>query len=161
VTSTRRRSRRSSPTRAEGGQQQHVDLGQGRTRTDVKPSVSSGREMYEATRKKRKGRLTPPAPPADMAPNPPHHPNSMEEPMPKLRTETIGTGDMSWLDSTHGIANARTVTIDISTFTAGTHFPNGYIPSGTPVALARPASSARTRSLKAPRPASASSPATC
>ena len=55
--------------------------------------------------------------------------------MPKLRTETIGTGDMSWLDSTHGIGNARTVTIDISAFTAGTHYPNGYIPSGTPVAL--------------------------
>jgi hypothetical protein len=57
--------------------------------------------------------------------------------MPKLRTETIGTGDMSWLDSTHGIANARTVTIDISTFTAGTHFPNGYIPAGTPVGEGR------------------------
>lgn len=56
--------------------------------------------------------------------------------MPKLRMETIGTGDMSWLDSTHGIANARTGTIDISTFTAGTHFPNGYIPAGTPVAKA-------------------------
>lgn len=55
--------------------------------------------------------------------------------MPKLRTEVIGTGDMSWLDSTHGMFNARTVTIDISAFTAGTHFPNGYIPSGTPVAL--------------------------
>lgn len=56
--------------------------------------------------------------------------------MPKLRTEVIGTGDMSWLDSTHGTANARTVTIDISTFTAGTHYPNGYIPAGTPVAYA-------------------------
>lgn len=55
--------------------------------------------------------------------------------MPKLRTETIGTGDMSWLDSAHGLPNARTVTIDISAFTAGTHYPNGYIPSGTPVAL--------------------------
>lgn len=56
--------------------------------------------------------------------------------MPKLKTETIGTGDMSWLDSTHGMFSGRTVTIDISTFTAGTHYPNGYIPSGTPVALA-------------------------
>jgi len=53
--------------------------------------------------------------------------------MPKLRTETVGTGDMSWLDSTHGIGNARTVTIDISLFTAGTHYPNGYIPAGTPL----------------------------
>jgi hypothetical protein len=42
---------------------------------------------------------------------------------------------MSWLGSDHGIANSRTVTIDISTFTAGTHYPNGFIPSGLPVAV--------------------------
>jgi hypothetical protein len=55
--------------------------------------------------------------------------------MPRLATETIGSGDMSWLGSTHGIGNARTETIDISAFTANTHYPNGYIPSGTPVAI--------------------------
>lgn len=55
--------------------------------------------------------------------------------MPKLRTETFGTGDMRWLASTHAIWNGRTETVDISAFTAGTHFPNGYIPSGTPVAM--------------------------
>lgn len=54
--------------------------------------------------------------------------------MPRLVSETFGAGDMSWLDSTHGIANARTDLLDISTFTEGTHYPNGYIPSGTPVA---------------------------
>ena len=54
--------------------------------------------------------------------------------MPKLKTETFGGGDLSWLGSTHGIANARTEILDISTFTAGTHYPNGYIPSGLPVA---------------------------
>lgn len=54
--------------------------------------------------------------------------------MPRLRTETVGAGDQSWLDSTHGLRNARTELLDISTFTAGTHYPNGYIPSGTPVA---------------------------
>jgi hypothetical protein len=36
-----------------GNQQAHVTLGQGRKVTDVKPSVSAGREMYEASRKKR------------------------------------------------------------------------------------------------------------
>lgn len=56
--------------------------------------------------------------------------------MPKLVTETIGTGDQSWLGSDHGIYNARTATVDVSAFTAGTHYPNGYLPSGTPVALA-------------------------
>ena len=54
--------------------------------------------------------------------------------MPKLKTETFGGGDLSWLGSTHGIVNARTEILDISTFTAGTHYPNGYIPSGLPVA---------------------------
>lgn len=54
--------------------------------------------------------------------------------MPRLKTETFGGGDQSWLGSTHGIANARTEIIDISAFTAGTHYPNGYIPSGLPVA---------------------------
>lgn len=55
--------------------------------------------------------------------------------MPRLKTETFGGGDQSWLGSAHGIANARTETLDPTTFTAGTHYPNGYIPSGTPVAL--------------------------
>lgn len=54
--------------------------------------------------------------------------------MPRLKTETIGTGDQSWLASTHGLRNARNELLDISTFTAGTHYPNGYIPSGTPLA---------------------------
>lgn len=55
--------------------------------------------------------------------------------MPRLVTETFGGGDQSWLGSDHGLANARTAVLDVSTFTAGTHFPNGYIPSGLPVAL--------------------------
>lgn len=54
--------------------------------------------------------------------------------MPRLKSETIGTGDQSWLGSTHGIANARTETLDISAFTKGTHYPDGYLKSGTPVA---------------------------
>lgn len=54
--------------------------------------------------------------------------------MPKIRTESLGAGDQSWLGSAHGIADCRTETIDVSAFTAGTHYPDGYIPSGTPVA---------------------------
>ena len=54
--------------------------------------------------------------------------------MPRLKNETFGAGDQSWLDSAHGMRNARTEVLDISTFTAGTHYPNGYIPSGTPLA---------------------------
>lgn len=55
--------------------------------------------------------------------------------MPRLAIETYGAGDLSWLGSAHGIANARTELLDISTFTEGTHYPDGYIPSGTPVSL--------------------------
>jgi hypothetical protein len=54
--------------------------------------------------------------------------------MPRLVNETFGGGDLSWLGSAHGIANARTEILDISTFTAGTHYPDGYIKAGTPVA---------------------------
>lgn len=54
--------------------------------------------------------------------------------MPKLRSESFGGGDQSWLGSAHGIADCRTETIDVSAFTAGTHYPDGYIPSGFPVA---------------------------
>lgn len=54
--------------------------------------------------------------------------------MPRLKTESFDGGDQSWLGSSHGLRNARTETLDISTFTAATHYPNGYIPSGLPVA---------------------------
>lgn len=54
--------------------------------------------------------------------------------MPRMKTETIGAGDQSWLGSSHGIRECRTEQLNVSAFTAGTHYPNGYIPSGTPVA---------------------------
>lgn len=54
--------------------------------------------------------------------------------MPRLKNETFGVGDQSWLGSAHGIHECRTETLDPAGFTAGTHYPDGYIPSGTPVA---------------------------
>lgn len=41
--------------------------------------------------------------------------------------------DRSWLLSPHGTDPGTTpsVTLDVSKFTAGTHYPNGYVPSGT------------------------------
>lgn len=41
--------------------------------------------------------------------------------------------DRSWLLSQHGTDPGTTpsITLDVSAFTAGTHYPNGYIPSGT------------------------------
>jgi hypothetical protein len=54
--------------------------------------------------------------------------------MPRLTTESFGSGNLSWLGSEHAIHEARTEQLDISAFTAGTHYPDGYIKSGTPVA---------------------------
>ena len=55
--------------------------------------------------------------------------------MPRLRTESYGTSDMSWLGSAEGLGEARTEKLDISAFDAEDHYPDGYLPSGLPVAL--------------------------
>lgn len=54
--------------------------------------------------------------------------------MPRLKTESFGGGDQSWLGSTHGIGNARTEKLDPSEFTKATHYPDGFIRSGQPLA---------------------------
>jgi hypothetical protein len=43
----------------------------------------------------------------------------------------------AWLLSPHGTdpGTTPTVTLDVSKFTAGTHYPNGFIPSGTVLGL--------------------------
>jgi hypothetical protein len=48
-------------------------------------------------------------------------------------TESFGQDDQSWLASAHGTSNARSITLDTSAFTSGTHYPNGYFPSGLPL----------------------------
>jgi hypothetical protein len=50
-----------------------------------------------------------------------------------VRSETVGPDDQSWLGSAHGTNMARTVTLDKSAFTAGTHYPNGFFKSGIPL----------------------------
>ena len=47
-----------------------------------------------------------------------------------VRSTAYQFEDHSWLGSAHGTSTARTITLDVSAFTAGTHYPNGYIPSG-------------------------------
>ena len=56
--------------------------------------------------------------------------------MPRMTSESITGGDMTWLASDHGLTNARTAVIDVSTFTKGTHYPAGYFPSGLEVNVA-------------------------
>lgn len=48
----------------------------------------------------------------------------------KIRETTYSQGNQKWLGSAHATDTADTITLDLSLFTAGTHFPNGYIPSG-------------------------------
>lgn len=52
-----------------------------------------------------------------------------------VRRETFAQPSHLWLGSSHGTDAARTVTIDVSELTANTHYPNGYLPDGTPLGL--------------------------
>ncbi|MFI6368701.1 potassium transporter [Nocardia sp. NPDC050630] len=47
-----------------------------------------------------------------------------------IKTDTFGQDDQSWLATAEGTDRARTITLDLSTFTAGTHYPDGWIKSG-------------------------------
>jgi hypothetical protein len=38
--------------------------------------------------------------------------------------------DQSWLASQHGTDATRSITLDMTTFIEGTHYPDGYLPSG-------------------------------
>lgn len=49
-------------------------------------------------------------------------------------TEAFYQEDQTWLGSAHGTSMGRPVTLDVSAFTANTHYPNGYFPSGIPLA---------------------------
>jgi hypothetical protein len=46
-------------------------------------------------------------------------------------TGPFGVEDRSWLGSAHGTTATRTITLNVALFTAGTHYPKGYIASGT------------------------------
>lgn len=53
--------------------------------------------------------------------------------MPGLKTTEYGSGDYSWMLNSRGIRYGMTGVLDISTFTAATHYPEGFVRSGTPV----------------------------
>lgn len=46
-------------------------------------------------------------------------------------TESWVAEDRSWLGSRDGTDVTQTITLDVSAFTKATHFPDGYIHSGT------------------------------
>lgn len=47
--------------------------------------------------------------------------------------DSFSQDDQSWLGSAHGTDSGRPCTLKTSAFTAGTHYPNGYFPSGLPI----------------------------
>jgi hypothetical protein len=53
--------------------------------------------------------------------------------MPRLVSETLGTGDQSWLGSPHALHDAITAAPDPDTFTVAA-YPDG-VPAGTPLGL--------------------------
>lgn len=48
-----------------------------------------------------------------------------------VRSHSYQVDNREWLIGQHGVDVTPSVTLDISKFTAGTHYPNGFIPSGT------------------------------
>lgn len=54
-----------------------------------------------------------------------------------LHSVSFQSENRAWLLSPHGTEPGTTpsITLDVSKFTAGTHYPNGYIPSGTVVGI--------------------------
>lgn len=51
-----------------------------------------------------------------------------------VRRADFGNEDQTWLGSAHGTDAARSVTLDMASFTEATHFPDGHLPSGLPLA---------------------------
>lgn len=50
-----------------------------------------------------------------------------------IGSETFAADDQTWLGSAHGTSSARSITLDTSAFTAGTHYPDGFFTSGLPL----------------------------
>lgn len=50
-----------------------------------------------------------------------------------VKSTSIAVGDDSWLAGRHGTDDIRSITLDISAFTEGTHYPNGFLKSGLPL----------------------------
>lgn len=51
-----------------------------------------------------------------------------------IKKESFGQDDQSWLGSAHGTQSAQSITLDVSTFTKATHYPDGWLKSGLPLA---------------------------
>ncbi|MER7922186.1 head decoration protein [Streptomyces sp. NPDC096057] len=50
-----------------------------------------------------------------------------------LKTISYSQDRKDWLGSQHGTDVLRSITLDVSTFTKATHYPDGYLKSGLPL----------------------------
>ncbi|MFJ9694951.1 head decoration protein [Kitasatospora sp. NPDC101183] len=50
-----------------------------------------------------------------------------------LKSISFSQDRRDWLGSEHGTDAPRSVSLDVSKFTAGTHYPDGYLKSGIPL----------------------------
>ncbi|MFI7096437.1 head decoration protein [Streptomyces lydicus] len=50
-----------------------------------------------------------------------------------LKTVSYSQDRKDWLGSQHGTDVLRSITLDVSTFTKATHYPDGYLKSGIPL----------------------------
>ncbi|MGW1269684.1 head decoration protein [Streptomyces sp. NPDC002491] len=50
-----------------------------------------------------------------------------------LKTVSYSQDRRDWLGSEHGTDAPRSITLDVSKFTANTHYPDGYLKSGIPL----------------------------
>ncbi|MEU8840226.1 head decoration protein [Streptomyces roseus] len=50
-----------------------------------------------------------------------------------MRSVSFGQDRRDWLGSAHGTDAPVSVTLDVSKFTSGTHYPQGFIKSGIPL----------------------------
>lgn len=53
----------------------------------------------------------------------------------RIESVAVSDGDQTWLASTHGTDHATTGKLLKSAFTPATYAPNGFLPSGTALAL--------------------------
>lgn len=50
-----------------------------------------------------------------------------------VKSTSYVVGDDSWLADRHGTDSTESITLDVSAFTSGTHYPNGFLLSGLPL----------------------------
>lgn len=49
------------------------------------------------------------------------------------KRDAIGRDDHSWLGSARGTQSTQSIALVMASFTAATHYPDGYFPSGLPL----------------------------